>query len=410
VKVFRTFDAQLRTNLLVLFIAGLLFWSSVASLLPTLPLYLKDVGATKQEIGIVMGSFAIGMLLFRPWLGWLADKRGRKLVLLIGILVAAVAPIGYLVVNTTPLMILLRIFHGISLAAFATGFNALVVDMAPPQQRGEVIGYMSLINPIGVAIGPALGGFLQAGAGYYVLFLISAELAFVGLLGILPISNPPLPKQPQNNTKKPQFWQILFSPRVRTPAVILLLVGLTFGALHTFVPLYIESTGVDLNPGLFYTAAAIASFSVRLFTGRESDRFGRGLFITFSLVLYTSSMLLLSFANDTVSFLLAAIMEGAGSGMLIPMITTLVADRAEPQERGRVFAVCLMGLDIGIVMAGPIVGFAAEQFGFANMFGFAAGLTALGILIFLTQSSKDLPSSFRFALGRGQDAYALKNL
>ena len=59
-KAFNTFDANLRKNLLMLFAAGLFFWSGLASLLPTLPLYIEHIGASKQEIGIVMGSFAIG--------------------------------------------------------------------------------------------------------------------------------------------------------------------------------------------------------------------------------------------------------------------------------------------------------------------------------------------------------------
>ena len=95
------------------------------------------------------------------------------------------------------------------------------------------------------------------------------------------------------DTKGNVFWKLLFSPRVRIPALVLLMVGLAFGTLSTFVPLFIRSAGVDLNAGLFYTAAAIASFSVRLVTGRASDRYGRGLFITISLVFYTASMLLL---------------------------------------------------------------------------------------------------------------------
>lgn len=169
-KVFSTLDAQLRRNLQVLFTAGLLFWSSLASLLPTLPLYIEEVGATKQQIGLVMGCFAIGLLLFRSLLGNLADQHSRKIVLLIGMGVVASAPLGYLMVQSIPLLMVIRAFHGISIAAFTTGYSALVADIAPPQKRGEVIGYMSLVNPIGAALGPALGGFLQAGVGYTALF------------------------------------------------------------------------------------------------------------------------------------------------------------------------------------------------------------------------------------------------
>lgn len=406
-NVFRTLDTQLRRNLLILFAAGLLFWSSLASLLPTLPLYIEDVGATKQQIGLVMGCFAIGLLLFRSLLGRLADQHSRKIVMLIGMSAVASAPLGYLMVHSLPLLMLLRAFHGISLAAFTTGYSALVADIAPPQKRGEVIGYMSLVNPIGMAVGPALGGFLQAGAGYTALFLLSACLGFVGLLFTSQILNPPGRSQNKQAATDNQFWRLLGTPRIRIPALVLLMVGLAFGALSTFVPLFIKASGVDLNAGLFYTAAAIASFSVRLIAGRASDRYGRGLFITLSLALYTVSMLMLWTAGSAVTFLTAAIVEGAGAGILIPMISAMLADRSLPQERGRLFGLCMVGFDVGIAIAGPVLGFVAEQVGYRNIFGFAAGLTFLAILIFLTQSSKDLPHSLRFALGRGQDLYAV---
>ncbi|GAX42299.1 major facilitator superfamily protein [Tolypothrix sp. NIES-4075] len=395
-------------NLLILFTAGLLFWSSMGSLLPTLPLYVEHVGATKQQIGIVMGSFAIGLLLSRSWLGKTADRRGRKIVLLIGTLVAAIAPFGLLVVKSIPLLILLRVFHGISIAAFTTGYLALVADLSDETNRGEVIGYMSLVTPIGLAIGPAIGGYLQAGAGYTALFVCAAALGGLAALCILPVVNPPVKTTEPSENNNSQLWRILISPRVRIPAVVMLLIGLAFGNLHTFAPLYIKSTGVDLNAGLFYTAGAIASFSVRLFTGRASDRFGRGLFITISLVVYTIAMLLLWKANSAEQFLFAAIIEGAGAGTLMPMISTIVADRALPQERGRIFAVCLTGLDVGIAIASPVFGSIAELVGYRDMFSYAALIVFLAFVIFITMSSKDLANSLRFAIGRTPDVYALK--
>jgi MFS family permease len=407
VKAFDTFDADLRRNLLILFAAGLLFWSSLASLLPTLPLYIESIGATKQQIGIVMGSFAIGMLLFRPLVGALADSRGRKIVLLIGMSVAAIAPLGYLVVKSILPLMVIRAFHGISIAAFATGYIALVGDLAPEHRRGEVIGYMSLVNPIGVALGPAIGGYLQATAGYTPLFISSSVLASLGLLCILPIANPPIVEQPTNSTDD-RFWQLLISPRVRIPAIVLLLFGLALGTVHTFIALYIKSTGVDLNAGLFFTAAAISSFSVRLFTGRASDHYGRGLFITFSLMVYTLAMICIWQANNPLTFLLGGFIEGAASGTVIPMISVMMTDRALPHERGRIFGVSLMGLDFGLIIAGPILGAVAEQIGYRSMFGFATGLSVLAILIFVTQSNKNLSNSLRFAFGRGEDVYALK--
>lgn len=406
-KAFDTFDAELRKNLLMLFAAGLFFWSGLASLLPTLPLYIEHIGASKQEIGIVMGSFAIGMLLCRPSMGALADIRGRKIVLLIGMSVAAIAPLGYLFVKSIIPLMIIRSFHGISIAAFATAYIALVSDLAPEHRRGEVVGYMSLVNPLGIALGPAIGGFLQASAGYTPLFLSSAALGSMGLLCIIPIVNPPIITKP-HNSKNDNFWQILTSPRVRIPAIVLLLSGLTLGSLHTFISLFIKSTGVDLNPGFFFSAAAVSSFSCRLFSGKASDRYGRGLFVTMSLIAYTLSIICVWQANNSFMFLLGALMEGAASGTLIPMISVLMTDRALPHERGRIFGASLMGFDIGLAIAGPIFGTFAETLGYRNMFGLTTGLTVIAMIIFLTQSSRNIPQSLRFAFGRTEDIYAVK--
>ncbi|AFZ25327.1 arabinose efflux permease family protein [Cylindrospermum stagnale PCC 7417] len=406
-KIFQNFDTHLRQNLLILFTAGLLFWSSMAALLPTLPLYIESVGGSKQQIGLVIGSFAIGLLLFRPMLGRLADQRGRKFILLIGAIVATIAPFGYIAFRSLSLLILVRIFHGISIAAFTTGYTALVADLAPVKNRGEIIGYMSLVTPIGLAIGPALGGYFQAAAGDQVLFLLAAELAFVAVLGIAQMTNPPVQTQMKTAGKDSQFWQILISPRVRVPSAVMLLVGVSLGSVHTFVALFIKSTGVDLNAGLFFTAAAISSFVIRLFAGRVSDRVGRGLFITCSIIAYTLASLILWQANSAIAFLLAAIAEGCGGGTLISMITTMMADRSLPQERGRIFAISIAGLDLGMAIAAPLLGAVAELVGYRNMFGYGAVLTFVALLIFLTQSSKGFLNSLRFSLGRGQDAYAL---
>ncbi len=406
-NVFTQLEPKVRQNLLVLFAAGLLFWSGLAAHLPTLPLYIQATGANEQWVGIVMGAFAIGLLASRQWLAKLADLRGRKVVLLIGMTAIAVAPLGYLLTNNIPLLIGIRAFHGISIAAFALAYSALVVDFSPPQHRGELIGYMSLVNPTGLALGPAIGGFIYEWFGFTPMFLAAAGMGLLGLFYTAQVQESKVVRQMTQNQTDSQFWRLLGDPRVRIPAVILLLIGLTFGTLSTFVPLYIKEAGVSLNTGLFYTAAAIASFAIRLVAGPASDRLGRGPFISLSLVCYTLSMLMLWQAHNAATFLLAGAIEGAGSGTLIPMMAALMADRSYPHERGRMFGICMVGFDVGIAIAGPLLGTFATQIGYRGMFGICVGLGLLAIVVFLTQSSKTLPCSWRFAMGQGTDIYAV---
>ena len=430
-KIFSTFSPALRLNLAVLFAAGLCFWAGLAGLLPTLPLFIESLGASGQQIGIVMASFAIGLLVARPTLARLADERGRKFVMLIGLIAIAIAPFGYLLVQVLPHIVIplrigetvrqvdvslvslvaIRAFHGLSIAAFVVAYSALVVDISPPANRGELIGYMSLVNPIGMALGPALGGFLYAGSGFFVAFLSMGVLGVLGLLFAVWVKEtyhpPALTADVAANPQKPLFWRLLWTPRIRTPAIILLLVGLAFGTLATFVPLYVREAGLALNVGLIYTASAVASFGSRLLVGRASDRHGRGRFITISLALYTLAMLAFWQARSETTFLLAGLIQGGAAGTLIPMIAALMGDRSLPDERGRIFGLAMVGFDVGIALAGPIFGSFADIVSYRDTFGLAGLMTFIGLIVFVTGSSKDLAHSLRFALSHGRDVYAV---
>ncbi|MBP0013631.1 MAG: MFS transporter [Roseofilum sp. SBFL] len=410
-KVFLTLSASERKNLLLMFAAGLLFWSSIGSLLPTLPLYLRSLGIADQQLGFVMGAFAIGLLLARPYIGAIADRHSRKRVILIGTAVCGLAPLCYLLVNSVPSLMMVRSFHGISLASFTTGYIALVTDLTPPKNRGEVLGYMSLINPVGVSFGPALGGFVQQAFGNEYLFILTGSFGFLAFLIMTQVQEKRrtdnLDKTDSSTAIQPGLWRLLLSPRIRILSLVLLHVGLAFGAMTAFISLLIQATGVNFNAGLFFTAAAITSFGIRLVAGPLSDRIGRGIFITLSISLYGISMFMLTFADTAWLFLLSGCIEGAGFGLLIPTTSAIVADRAYPHERGRLFGLCLGGFDLGIALAGPIAGMIAQAFSYQTIFICITLILILGLLLFLTQSSKDLPHSLRYALGRGRDIYAL---
>ena len=416
-KAWKVLEKTTKQKLINLFTTGLLFWISITLLLPTLPTYIQVMGGTTQQVGIVMSCFAIGLLGSRTWLGKVADHRSRKLVILIGALVAAIAPIGYLLVDSIVGLAEIRAFHGISIAAFTIGYSALVVDLAPLQHRGTLIGYMNLAVPIGMSIGPAMGGFLQAsgklfvrdGTGYEVVFVSSIICGILAFLLASQIKESALPEaESQQKLSRRDFWQLTKDPGLIVPTIILLLVGLVFGTLVAFLPLYIKELQLNFNVGLFYTATAIASFSVRLFIGQASDLYGRGLFISGALICYIFSMVLLTLAQTPIMFILAAIAEGAGAGILIPLVLALIADRSYAQERGQVFALCMGGFDLGIALGGFILGSLSFVLGgYQGIFALAAILALVALVIFVTQAGKNLRHSLYFALGKAQDVYAL---
>ncbi|WP_373540937.1 MFS transporter [Chamaesiphon sp.] len=414
-KTLNQLEPQQRRDLLVLFSAGLLFWISIGVLLPTLPAYLDAIGIKQQQIGLIIGAFAIGLLATRPLVGKLVDTRGRKLVLLIGTAVVAIAPLGYLATTSIPLLVIIRAFHGISIAAFTTAYSALVVDLAPPKQRGEIIGLMSLTNPVGIAIGPAIGGYLQVAGLYREIFWISIGCGAVAWIATTQLRQPsstlaqklsekidPREIEPVPTTS---IWKILTNPALGIPALVLMLIGFPFGAIHTFLPLYIQTIHIDFNPGLFYTIAAMASFSARSLIGSRSDRYGRGIFIAGSLCCYTAGIAFLATANSELSFICGAVLEGLGSGTLIPMTVALVSDRSLPQQRGQVFSTCITGLDLGIAIAAPVFGSIAPAVGYPGIFTIGTGMAASAIVVFSIWGNRSLQHSIGFCLGRDRDVY-----
>ena len=419
-EVWKVVQATTKRKLINLFIAGLLFWISITLLLPALPNYIQAMGATTQQVGLVMSCFAIGLIASRTRLGKVADTNSRKLVILIGTLVAAIAPIFYLSVRSIFGLGCIRAFHGISIAAFTIGYSALVVDLAPVQYRGTLIGYMNLAVPIGMSIGPALGGFLQItgkqyvpeGTGYEALFAISTICGVLAFALSSQIRDTSLLEAESQLSKEAEirrdFRQVTQDPALIVPTIILLLIGLIFGTLVAFLPLFIKELQLDFNVGLYYTVTAIASFVIRLFVGKASDRYGRGLFITGALVCYVISMVLLAEAQTPMMFIFSAIAEGTGAGILIPLTLALISDRSHSNERGKVFALCMSGFDVGIALGGFIMGsFSNILGGYRGIFTLAAILGLIALIVFITQVGKSFRNSLFFAMGKAPDAYAL---
>lgn len=451
-KTLNNIEQKVLVNLGVLFSCALFFWISLTSLLPTLPIYLQDIGATSKQVGYIMGCFAIGLLFSRLWLGKLADEGlekfifslpfnlywkksivsflkkiigglvdypSRKIVIIIGASVAFLAPLGYVLFDSFPELMATRAFHGISIAAFTTGYSALVVDLSPPKQKGELIGYMSLAVPVGMAIGPALGGFLQLNVSYGFLFSLSAGSGLIALILATqireldtnyspsnvdsPLKNEGLPRQ--NRT----FKQLIFNASFFIPFLVLLLIGCLFGTLVTFLPLYIRDLGIIFNVGFYYSTAAIASFSIRFLSGKASDKYGRGLFISGSIVCYILSMILLAFARSPNMLILSAILEGMGAGIFIPITLALISDRCSVTERGKVFSLCVTGFDVGVALGGPILGSFALDWGYQTIFLITATMATLALFIFGSFGNKNLSASWGFAVGYTTDLYALKD-
>jgi multidrug resistance protein len=160
---------------LALFVDSVLY--SVA--VPVLPAYARDLGASEAAIGVLFGSYAVGLLLASPAAGLLSDRLGRRLPLVVGSFGIAAATVMFAVSDSYWPLVAARLVQGVAAAVVWTAGVALVADLVAPASIGVAMGAVMAATSLGLIVGPPLGGVLAAGFGPAAPFLATAAVAAV---------------------------------------------------------------------------------------------------------------------------------------------------------------------------------------------------------------------------------------
>jgi multidrug resistance protein len=358
-------------------------------LLPVMPLYAASLGGREAHVGFIIGVFALAAMVPRPIAGELADRVGRRPLVLLGTAIFALASLGYVAVHTLPALFLLRLFHGVGMGFGPTAATVMVADLTPPERRGAAMGVFGLAQAVGLAAGPYLGAALVQRAGFPVTFLAAATIegAALALAWTLPETQPAgggaAPAGPAAAraggaaTRLARRW---FHAAAVYPAGLLLALYLSYGGVISFLPLFAARRELG-NPGVFFTVLAIASVLVRGPAGRLSDRVGRRAVIAPALGLASVGLVLLGFAQSSRGLLGAATLYGIAFGAAQPALLAMTADRVTPETRGRAMGTFYTAWELGISGGSVLLGLCATRFGFSVMWwvaAVAAGVGALG--------------------------------
>jgi len=191
-------------------------------LIPVVPLYVTRIGVGEAAVGLILGTFAFSSMLWRPLAGWLADRHGRRPLVILGTAVFAVAALGYSVVGGLGAFLVLRFFHGIGMGFGPTAASTVVADVAPAARRGEAMGVFGLTATTGLAFAPYAAIEVFERWGPHAVFALSAAvgLAAVALAWAIPETRPPeLPAPP------PISASSLFSRGALSPSLVLFTPG-----------------------------------------------------------------------------------------------------------------------------------------------------------------------------------------
>ena len=153
-------------------------------LIPIFPLYLIDTfEASKSLVGVVLSSYTLAALFIRPFSGFLLDLFRRKPQYLIAFLLFVLTFIGYPLVTTVNLFLLVRVLHGASFGFVTTAGNSLVVDILPASRRGEGLGFFGVANNLAMVVGPMTSLLMhEKGVDYQYIFYLSIATGLFGFI------------------------------------------------------------------------------------------------------------------------------------------------------------------------------------------------------------------------------------
>lgn len=363
-------------------------------IIPELPDYLTSLGGEEYK-GLIIAMFTLSAGLSRPFSGKLADSIGRIPVMVIGASVCCLVGLLYPLVSFVGGFFFLRFIHGFSTGFKPTGSSAYVADIVPYQKRGEAMGLHSLFGSLGMAAGPAFGGWLATIFSIDVIFYVSAFTAIFSVIILLRL------KETVKN-KLPMSWSLLrlkkdeiIEKRVLLPSGILFLLAFSFGVVLTIIPDFSTYLGIA-NKGLFFGVFTLASLGIRLLAGKTSDRYGRVPVMQVASITLVFAMILIAYSESEFMLLSSGVLFGCAVGMYSPTTSAWVIDRSLDAFRGRALATMYISLEAGIGIGALISGYlyANNPANFQLVFLFSAGmaLIAFGCLIFVRRDKKNEPA------------------
>jgi len=358
----------------------LAFFVASGLFLPSTPRYTAGpLGGDAFAVGLVVGSFSLSSIVLRPFAGRWADRRGRRIMLVIGAALQILAAAGHLAATTVPIMIVMRLILGAAEAVYFVAAMAAATDLAPEDRRGEAISLMSTSLYLGVAIGPVLSEILY-GAGGFASIWIAAALISVVAVGLSWLAPETLPPAARSTTVQGPFLH----RRGIGPGLLVLCGAWGMGAYFAFLPLLTDQLGLG-GAGGYLGLFALVVIGLRLVGARWPDQFGAARLSGTALVLNALGMIIAGLFPTELGLWIATVIFGAGVAFTFPAIVAMAVQGVPADERGAVVGTTGMFLDVAFGLSPAVLGLIAGFTGYPPTFLVSSVVAAVGATYLLVR-------------------------
>jgi MFS family permease len=384
-------------------IFGTLFFSIFATVtgvgivVPLLPVYAHHAGAGGFAIGLIFGSFSMSRTLFLPYFGRLSDRKGRKPLIVPGLLAYAVVSLLFIAFSSVPSLIVIRFFQGIASAALMPVIQAYVGDITPAGREGLTMGWFNLSMFLGLSFGPVIGGAIMDHWGLQASFAAMGLLALVGFTLALALLPPAAAERIVGSSKPPGPWKDLLYDR-ELQRLFLFRFGYTFGigVVWSFLPVIADARYAlsGSQTGVIIMLGVLVSGAVQVPMGAVADRADKRTMIGIGGLLVTLALFALQHAQGYAGLAGANVLFGVGGGISMSALMALaVLKGSRTEAMGSVMSVLTVAHSAGMLAGAVSAGAMMDVYSLKGVFPLGAAIMLGCTLLFLLGNSRRQPDA-----------------
>lgn len=361
--------------------------TGVGIVVPLLPIYAHGLGASGFYIALIFGAFSLSRTFFLPFFGRLSDRKGRRPIIISGLLGYALISVAFVYSTDVTSLIIIRFFHGVASAMLMPVILAYVGDITPLGREGRIMGLYTMFVLFGLSLGPLIGGLVNDNFGLRASFLCMGMLAFLGFAMCLLMLPPTRSESIVRTHKELVSWRRLVNDRALAGLLIfrfayLVCIGVIWGFLPLYAALKLPLSSSSI--GFLITVGILTSGMMNAPMGVLADRINKKMMVVIGGLIVAYAIFSFEWATSYRDMVLASISFGMGGGICMPALSAMATRKGNKSDAmGSVMGLMTVAHSLGMLTGALLGGIMMDLFQLRYAFAGGAIVMITGTVLFL---------------------------
>lgn len=374
----------------------------IGIVVPLLPLYAEEMGASGIWIGMIFAGFSISRTIVMPIAGRISDKKGRKVFLASAMFSYSILSLGYIMARNTYELTFVRFIHGIPAGMLIPIAQAYVGDLSPEEEEGKWQGYFNASFFGGFGFGPLMGGILTDHFGMDSAFIAMGGLNMLGFLLVTFFLPEPALTKPKESM--PSFRDIGRSNVIKGLVGFRLAFAIGRGIFAGFLPVFAGmSIGLTASQiGILVAANILVMSMLQPLGGIIADRWNRYALVIIGSIGNIAFLALLPSGRNFLGLLLICLLGSLGGSISMPSASAMIVEEGRKFGMGSTMAIFGMVFSIGMGIGPLFGGMIVDALNIRSVFyaGALMGVAGISVLVYFIQKESTIPFPNNFSYNK----------